>query len=303
MRGIDISNYQAGLTLDNVSCDFAIIKATEDTNFVDPYCDGFVQDAKRLGMLWGVYHFARYGSAAAQARFFIENCRGYIGEGILVLDIEDNSIPDWAAFATDFCDEVERLTGVTPMIYCSASELQRFRGSNIPNRCGLWCAGYPYPSTVWANDTCTYCLDPWQYVCIWQFTSCLACDGYSIDGDYAYITSEQWDAYAQGWLKGQKGQKAPEPYTQEKDRDRATIDHLAREVMAGKWGNDPERKRALESCGYDYQAVQNRVNEYFDTANACIRGDYGNGVEREERLALAGFNPSDVQQLVNLLMR
>ena len=302
MRGIDISNYQAGLSLDNVACDFVIIKATEDTNFVDPFCDGFVQDAIRLGLSWGVYHFARYGNAKEQARFFIENIRGYIGHGVLYLDMEDNSIPDWAKFATDFVDEVERLTGVTPMIYCSASELQRFRGSTIPNRCGLWLAGYPHPSDVWIDEKCPYNIDPWRYVAVWQFTSDFAADNRRIDADYAYLSREQWDSYAQGWLKGQRGQKATEQDTAEKDRERMTVDHLAHEVMQGKWGNDPERKNALTECGYDYQAVQNRVNEYFDAANACIRGDYGNGVEREERLAMAGFDPYEVQRIVNDLL-
>uniref|UniRef100_A0AAU6R5Y9 Endolysin n=1 Tax=Micrococcus phage Olihed TaxID=3092209 RepID=A0AAU6R5Y9_9CAUD len=41
----------------------------------------------------------------------------------------------------------------------------------------------------------------------------------------------------------------------------STIDRLAREVIRGDWGNDPERKRRLEAAGYDYSAVQRRVNQ------------------------------------------
>lgn len=41
----------------------------------------------------------------------------------------------------------------------------------------------------------------------------------------------------------------------------STIDRLAREVIRGNWGNDPERKRRLEAAGYDYYAVQRRVNQ------------------------------------------
>lgn len=40
-----------------------------------------------------------------------------------------------------------------------------------------------------------------------------------------------------------------------------TVDELAREVIAGKWGNGDDRKRRLEAAGYDYSAVQKRVNE------------------------------------------
>lgn len=39
-----------------------------------------------------------------------------------------------------------------------------------------------------------------------------------------------------------------------------TVDQLAREVLAGKWGVNPERKQKLQAAGYDYNAVQARVN-------------------------------------------
>ncbi len=40
-----------------------------------------------------------------------------------------------------------------------------------------------------------------------------------------------------------------------------TVDELAREVIRGLWGNGTERKNRLTEAGYDYSAVQNRVNE------------------------------------------
>ncbi|MDB2108644.1 N-acetylmuramoyl-L-alanine amidase [Clostridium paraputrificum] len=40
-----------------------------------------------------------------------------------------------------------------------------------------------------------------------------------------------------------------------------TVDELAREVINGKWGNGTERKNRLTNAGYDYYAVQKRVNE------------------------------------------
>ena len=49
MNGIDISNHQKGLNVSKVPCDFVIMKATEGTTFVDKYCDGFYQQAKKLG--------------------------------------------------------------------------------------------------------------------------------------------------------------------------------------------------------------------------------------------------------------
>lgn len=40
-----------------------------------------------------------------------------------------------------------------------------------------------------------------------------------------------------------------------------TVDELAREVIRGLWGNGTERKNRLTKAGYDYRAVQRRVNE------------------------------------------
>lgn len=40
-----------------------------------------------------------------------------------------------------------------------------------------------------------------------------------------------------------------------------SIDELAQEVINGKWGSGEARKKNLEEAGYDYEAVQKRVNE------------------------------------------
>ena len=40
-----------------------------------------------------------------------------------------------------------------------------------------------------------------------------------------------------------------------------TVEEVAKEVLAGKWGNGDARKKALEKEGYNYSQVQARVNE------------------------------------------
>ena len=40
-----------------------------------------------------------------------------------------------------------------------------------------------------------------------------------------------------------------------------TVEEVAKEVIEGKYGNGEERKAALAKAGYDYAAVQARVNE------------------------------------------
>nr|DAR90074.1 MAG TPA: Endolysin [Caudoviricetes sp.] len=47
----------------------------------------------------------------------------------------------------------------------------------------------------------------------------------------------------------------------EDDEDIVNIDEVAQEVIQGEWGNGDERKVRLENAGYNYQVVQDRVNE------------------------------------------
>lgn len=40
-----------------------------------------------------------------------------------------------------------------------------------------------------------------------------------------------------------------------------SVTEIAKEVIAGKWGNGDARKKALTKAGYNYEAVQKKVNE------------------------------------------
>ena len=40
-----------------------------------------------------------------------------------------------------------------------------------------------------------------------------------------------------------------------------TIEEVAKEVIAGKWGNGNERKERLTAAGYNYKSVQSKVNK------------------------------------------
>lgn len=42
---------------------------------------------------------------------------------------------------------------------------------------------------------------------------------------------------------------------------RLSVDEIAKQVIAGEWGNGDERKKLLKAAGYNYDAVQKRVNE------------------------------------------
>lgn len=91
-----------------------------------------------------------------------------------------------------------------------------------------------------------------------------------------------------------------------------SIDELANEVIQGLWGNGQDRVNNLTNAGYDYNAVQKRVDEILTPAPApqpepavdildlvkrTIRGDFGNG---NDRRAALGSNFREVQRQVNI---
>lgn len=82
------------------------------------------------------------------------------------------------------------------------------------------------------------------------------------------------------------------------------LDVVAKEVIRGKWGNNPERKQKLTAAGYDYKKVQTRVNEIIDrVAREVIDGKWGNGDDRKKRLNSAGYDYKVIQDRVNKLMK
>lgn len=92
--------------------------------------------------------------------------------------------------------------------------------------------------------------------------------------------------------------------------NKKSIDVIAEEVIAGKWGNGNDRKINLENAGYNYQEVQNKVNEKLGVstsnkklnetiANEVIKGLWGNGQERKDRLTQAGYDYNTIQKIVN----
>ena len=201
LHGIDISNWQKGLTIPD-GLDFIIAKATEGRTYVDRCCDGFIQQAIHKGMLFGFYHFARNNEPEAEAVFFRDNTIGYEGLGIPVLDIEDSEIGSWGSYARRFVDKYHAITGVYPVVYCSASYLSRFDAYNIARDCGLWVAGYPdgSPRRVTEIPRFPYHVEPWNAKAIWQFTNNGWIENWDepIDADVAYLTREQWMLYATG---------------------------------------------------------------------------------------------------------
>ena len=140
----DLSSWQALGAGDGF--DGVVVKATEGGAYVDPMCDAHYQRAKNAHQRRGVYHFARPdlnpNGAIDEANFFVDNCQGYVKDGILVLDWE---CAVWnVGWAKQWLDQVYKRTGVRPLIYMSASVVNGYDWSSVANAgYGLWIAGYP----------------------------------------------------------------------------------------------------------------------------------------------------------------
>ena len=293
LKGIDVSNWQKGLTPSTLDIDFCIAKATESDWFVDGCCDGFIQNCINNNILWGFYHFNGTSDPVSEANFFVENTRNYFGQGIPILDYEVENDND-RSWVEQFIQRVYDLTGVWCMVYTSASWLPRFQGSWVCKKCGLWLAGYPYPATNWRYDDPPYGSYPWEFIAIWQFTSSLQIGWNSgLDGDIAYMDKAAWMKYA----KSNSTVKPDAPVQPVKD-----YKTIIKQVLDGQWGTGNERRKRLELAGYDAQFVQDTINEYYEIAEQVIKGEWGNGWNRQQALNGAGYDYETIQGIVNAIL-
>lgn len=205
MNGIDISNYQRGINVDQVAgLDFVIIKATEGRTYRNPDMERTYRDARADGLKTGLYHYASGGNAVAEAEHFVNTVGDRVGENILVLDYEGTAVNNGVGWAMDFMDAVYNMTGVKPVIYMSRSVISRYDWTPAVNAgYKLWVAAYyrgynpiygfvndpPIYGSLgeYANDTVMY-----------QYTSTGRLSGWggNLDLDVFYGNESDWDALA-----------------------------------------------------------------------------------------------------------
>ena len=147
------------------------------------------------------------------------------------------------------------------------------------------------------------------------------CEGGFMDGsnDYKIITSDAGQtayakAVAEGLIEFLSLTKKSVPVTAPTKK---SVEEIAKEVLAGKWGNGADRKNRIIEAGYDYTAVQNKVNELCgkkttitpakksveEIAKEVLAGKWGNGADRKKRITAAGYKYSEVQKKVNALLK
>lgn len=298
LNGIDVSNWQNGINLAAVPADFVICKATQGNSYVSPDCVRQVEQGAAAGKLIGTYHYISGSGAVAEADFYLNNIKNWIGKYMMCLDWESNQNSQWGneSYLKQVAQRIIERTGIPPVIYVQQSRLSAVKAIADELNCGLWVAQY-------ANmDQTGYQATPWNegaYTCaIRQYSSAGRLSGYSgnLDLNKFYGDKNAWLKYCNPDSAHEDTGGSASP-SQPASPTGSTLD-LVVGVMQGKYGNGDARKAAL---GSRYDEVQNMINHISTAsaqtlANEVLAGTYGNGDTR--KIAL-GSRYNEVQKIVN----
>ena len=228
-KGIDVSSHNGTLTeADISSVDFVIIRCGIGSDFKfqdDKQFENNVALCEKLGKPYGIYLYSYANcieKAKSEAAHILRLANGKNAKLGLWYDVEDAKMPK-NALIIDIVKTFCNLTGAG--IYASLDWLNNRLNSPELDKYDKWVA-------QWASK-CTYS----KPFVMWQYTNKLTINGKRFDGNYYY---------------NENGANLPVSNKPEK-----SIEELAKEVIAGKYGNGAERKKAL---GDKYEAVQKRVN-------------------------------------------
>lgn len=290
IKGVDISYCQEGINfaeLKKAGIKFAIIRAGFSTQ-KDVTMDKFIVDCKAYNISYGFYWYS-YAMSVAEVKVEAEKCvevvKGLAPVYPVFFDMEEKRQINGLNNATRtemakaFCEVVHN-AGFTPGIYANPSFMEcYYNKAELVGKYDIWLAhwtGSPNKPSKY-----NYGQTMWQ----WGIDKI---GGYDIDGDICFVD-----------------------YAVKEPVEEKSVNELAKEVINGKWGNGDERKNRLTSAGYDYYAVQKRVNEILykpkksvdELAREVIHGDWGNGEERRKKLMAVGYDYSAVQKRVNEMLK
>lgn len=303
--GIDVSEHNGALNWAKIKAagiKFAIIRTGYGKGYTDKQFVNNVKGCIANGIPFGAYHFSYALNAAGakkEAEFMLSLLKPYKDK--ITLPIFFDFEYDTIRYAKDngvtlgkqaFNDhtvaflEAVKAAGYTPGVYYNLDYKNRFVDASRLGGYVQWYAQY--------NNTAS-----WTGYDLWQYSS-----SYTISG-----LSGRFDINVapETFLKG----KVPESATNTTKPPVGTksIATVAKEVIDGKWGNGEDRKTALTKAGYDYSAVQAKVNELLNqksvtaVAKEVIAGKWGNGSKRKAALTKAGYDYAEVQAAVNKLLK
>jgi lysozyme len=188
LLGIDVSHHNGAIDWPKVKADgvqFAYIKSTEGTGYIDPRFRSNAAGARAAGIKVGFYHYAHAekNQPYAEAEAFYKATRGMGVDLPYCLDLEGESgilsMVSLTAWAVTFMREVKRLTGKGVILYTGAyfarDELGKAAGE-FP----LWIAHYGATVPL-GNNT-------WGEWAAFQYT-----DKGKVDGIAGYVDMDYMD--------------------------------------------------------------------------------------------------------------
>lgn len=306
-KGIDVSRWQGNIDWAKVRAagiQFAIIKAggSDDGFYIDRYWETNYRGAKANGIAVGAYYFVgpkcvNAAAGKADAERFIGLLKGKQLEYPVFMDNEAQPASARAGITEAtiaFCETMEA-AGYFAGVYGSA--WSGFRERMDDSKLTAY--------THWVAQYASRCTYSGAYG-IWQYSSSGRVNGISgnVDMNLSYV--DYPSVIRNGGFNG-FGKRTPVsvPSATGSLPARKSIDELAREVLAGAWGNGDDRKKRLTAAGYDYNAVQTRVNELCrkPSASSAVyytvkRGDTLSAIARRY-----GTTVSNIQRLNSSLIR
>ena len=264
--GIDISSYQSDIDLRKVKdegVNFVMIRAgyTGYSDGVSKRIDDcffkHYKNCKDNNLMVGAYWFSRattYEQGRSEAEFMYNNClKDKLFEYPIAIDVEDSYYQSKAGrdkvteAIKGFCEYLESKKYYV-CIYANSNWFKNYIDTDKLNKYDKWIANWGYSK-------------PESPVCgIWQFggetnkiRSNKIC-GMIVDQDYAYYD----------YPNIMKNKKL-------NGFNLKSIDEIVKEVIDGLWGNGHIRYQKLTDAGYNYQEVQDKVNEILSNKTYTVK--------------------------------
>lgn len=195
----DVSQWQGDIDWSKVPSPIAIIKVSDGSGYLDPKANHNYYGAKGAGKAVGMYHFAEWGDATAEATEFIKAVSPLEDADVLILDVEAIKAPNPVDWVNIWANHVHAQTTVWPLVYMNLSTLNAYNWSPILTNCGLWLADW----AVSPHDTI-----PTDHVYVMQQYS----DNGSVPGIQGRVDLDAWFGTVDQFKSyGYKAQPVPAP--------------------------------------------------------------------------------------------
>lgn len=256
--GIDISHWQGDFDFAKAKeegVEFVIIKCggADRVLYKDDKFERNYKAAKEQGLGVGAYFFG-YATTIEQAKIEANYClsllKGKQFDYPIFYDAEAEVMNKGKSLLTDiisaFCDYAES-NGYWCGFYTNLDwYYNKLFGATLAQRYSLWLA-------TWSkNMPDVKGIQMWQYGGDINYIRSNKVAGVVCDQNYCFVDYPSLIKARN--LNGYKKQAVA-------TKPQKTVDEIAQEVIQGKWGAGAERKKKITAAGFDYSAVQTKVNE------------------------------------------